>query len=217
MHPHAMMSRDVIGEGALQAITCPPAALPLVPATAQEAAFFGANSAPYPVYSSMPQYLPYSDYCLSDEHQMMTSLEPRRKRRRVITRDQRKAANVRERRRMYHLNEAFDDLRERVPTFAYEKKLSRIETLKLAVSYIQFMGEILTDLSPSQRGTNAENIAPVTSSLAAATGEAQSCVTSDALDAFCSSSESFSNFLGSNFTHSNHAFNAHPRSDSSLS
>lgn len=67
----------------------------------------------------------------------------KRKRRRIITVDQRRAANVRERRRMSHLNEAFDGLRKRVPTFAYEKKLSRIETLRLAVTYIKFMDDLL--------------------------------------------------------------------------
>uniref|UniRef100_A0A669CYM3 Fer3 like bHLH transcription factor n=1 Tax=Oreochromis niloticus TaxID=8128 RepID=A0A669CYM3_ORENI len=51
------------------------------------------------------------------------------KRRRIITVVQRQAANVRERKRMFSLNEAFDELRRKVPTFAYEKRLSRIETL----------------------------------------------------------------------------------------
>ena len=30
-----------------------------------------------------------------------------------------------------------------VPTFAYEKRLSRIETLRLAITYISFMGDLL--------------------------------------------------------------------------
>ncbi|CAH2234728.1 jg18220, partial [Pararge aegeria aegeria] len=30
-----------------------------------------------------------------------------------------------------------------VPTFAYEKRLSRIETLRLAITYISFMCELL--------------------------------------------------------------------------
>jgi hypothetical protein len=30
-----------------------------------------------------------------------------------------------------------------VPTFAYEKRLSRIETLRLAITYITFMDELL--------------------------------------------------------------------------
>lgn len=75
----------------------------------------------------------------------------KRKRRRIITHEQRKAANIRERRRMFHLNEAFDQLRKRVPTFAYEKKLSRIETLKLAVTYIKFMGDLVEELGGDKK------------------------------------------------------------------
>lgn len=44
---------------------------------------------------------------------------------------------------MFNLNEAFDKLRRKVPTFAYEKRLSRIETLRLAITYISFMTELL--------------------------------------------------------------------------
>lgn len=65
------------------------------------------------------------------------------KRRRVINVVQRQAANVRERKRMFSLNEAFDELRRKVPTFAYEKRLSRIETLRLAIVYISFMTDLL--------------------------------------------------------------------------
>ncbi|GAB6026212.1 hypothetical protein CHUAL_012420 [Chamberlinius hualienensis] len=64
-------------------------------------------------------------------------------RRRVASVAQRRAANIRERRRMYNLNTAFDRLRKKVPTFAYEKRLSRIETLRLAITYISFMKEVL--------------------------------------------------------------------------
>ncbi|KAK6491381.1 fer3-like protein [Huso huso] len=73
----------------------------------------------------------------------MSSLTGRSKRKRVITSNQRHAANIRERKRMFSLNEAFDDLRKKVPTFAYEKRLSRIETLRLAIVYISFMSELL--------------------------------------------------------------------------
>ena len=73
---------------------------------------------------------------------------------------------------MFNLNEAFDRLRNKVhilglvkfdelyartyfmnfnvsftfqvPTFAYEKRLSRIETLRLAITYISFMDELIT-------------------------------------------------------------------------
>ncbi|XP_049891265.1 fer3-like protein [Epinephelus moara] len=67
----------------------------------------------------------------------------RAKRRRIITVVQRQAANVRERKRMFSLNEAFDELRRKVPTFAYEKRLSRIDTLRLAIVYISFMTDLL--------------------------------------------------------------------------
>lgn len=66
-------------------------------------------------------------------------------RRRVATLAQRRAANIRERRRMFNLNAAFDRLRKKVPSFAYEKRLSRIETLKLAIMYIRFMDDLVND------------------------------------------------------------------------
>ncbi|XP_026857108.1 pancreas transcription factor 1 subunit alpha [Electrophorus electricus] len=77
-----------------------------------------------------------SVYCLSSHGE-------RTKRKRIITTVQRQAANIRERKRMFSLNEAFDELRKKVPTFAYEKRLSRIETLRLAIIYISFMTELL--------------------------------------------------------------------------
>lgn len=70
------------------------------------------------------------------------------KRKRIITFDQRKAANIRERRRMMSLNDAFDILRRSLPTFSYEKKLSRIETLRLALTYIAFMTDVLSGVKP---------------------------------------------------------------------
>lgn len=72
------------------------------------------------------------------------STTTKKTRRRTASMAQRRAANIRERRRMFNLNEAFDKLRRKVPTFAYEKRLSRIETLRLAITYIGFMTELLT-------------------------------------------------------------------------
>lgn len=56
---------------------------------------------------------------------------------------QRRAANLRERRRMLSINSAFDELRGHVPTFPYEKRLSKIDTLRLATAYIALLGDIL--------------------------------------------------------------------------
>ncbi|XP_045420452.1 fer3-like protein [Lemur catta] len=80
------------------------------------------------------------------------SLLGRPKRKRVITYAQRQAANIRERKRMFNLNEAFDQLRRKVPTFAYEKRLSRIETLRLAIVYISFMTELLESCGKKETG-----------------------------------------------------------------
>lgn len=80
-----------------------------------------------------------------------TTKKPRR---RVATIAQRRAANIRERRRMFNLNEAFDKLRRKVPTFAYEKRLSRIETLRLAITYISFMTELLHGHPPDHKSAD---------------------------------------------------------------
>ena len=81
------------------------------------------------------------------------------KRRRIASLAQRHAANVRERKRMFNLNEAFDQLREIVPIFAYEKKLSRIETLRLAIIYITFMTElVLSGKTVDEASLNASDV-----------------------------------------------------------
>lgn len=71
---------------------------------------------------------------------------PSVKRKRKSTPTQRVAANIRERRRMCSLNAAFDRLRRRVPVFQHEKKLSRIQTLKLAIrSCVAYYGDVWGD------------------------------------------------------------------------
>ena len=56
---------------------------------------------------------------------------------------QRHAANIRERKRMMSINTAFEELRYHVPTFPYEKRLSKIDTLRLAIAYILLLEDIL--------------------------------------------------------------------------
>ncbi|MGH0116954.1 UNVERIFIED_CONTAM: hypothetical protein FKN15_026648 [Acipenser sinensis] len=67
----------------------------------------------------------------------------------------RMAANSRERKRMQGLNTAFDRLRKVVPQWGQDKKLSKYETLQMALSYIMALNSILTDTercgSSSQR------------------------------------------------------------------
>ncbi|XP_044729311.1 uncharacterized protein LOC123292663 [Chrysoperla carnea] len=65
---------------------------------------------------------------------------------------QRVIANVRERQRTQSLNEAFASLRKIIPTLPSDK-LSKIQTLKLAARYIDFLYHILS----SSNGVNEQN------------------------------------------------------------
>ncbi|CAL1543896.1 unnamed protein product [Lymnaea stagnalis] len=109
----------------------------------------GANNF-YPSCEQRSQSEPYSPQRHHGQRRLAGERsEKAGRRRRAPTVAQRRAANIRERRRMYNLNEAFDCLRQRIPTFAYEKRLSRIETLRLAISYISFMAGIVNGEDPS--------------------------------------------------------------------
>ncbi|KAL5110808.1 Pancrea transcription factor 1 subunit alpha [Taenia crassiceps] len=59
--------------------------------------------------------------------------------------NQRQAANMRERRRMHSINHAFEGLRARIPTLPYEKRLSKVDTLRLAIGYIKFLQDLVTN------------------------------------------------------------------------
>ena len=48
----------------------------------------------------------------------------------------RHAANMRERRRMQSINDAFESLRQNIPTLPYEKRLSKVDTLKLTIGLV---------------------------------------------------------------------------------
>lgn len=61
------------------------------------------------------------------------------------------AANARERKRMQGLNTAFDQLRKVVPQWGQDKKLSKYETLQMALSYIMALNSILTDTSRNRQ------------------------------------------------------------------
>nr|XP_019563886.2 basic helix-loop-helix transcription factor amos-like [Aedes albopictus] len=61
----------------------------------------------------------------------------------VIRRKRRLAANARERKRMHALNDAFDRLRQYLPTIGNDRQLSKHETLQMAQSYISALSELL--------------------------------------------------------------------------
>uniref|UniRef100_A0A8C6W4Q4 Atonal bHLH transcription factor 7 n=1 Tax=Nannospalax galili TaxID=1026970 RepID=A0A8C6W4Q4_NANGA len=68
------------------------------------------------------------------------------------------AANARERRRMQGLNTAFDRLRRVVPQWGQDKKLSKYETLQMALSYIVALTRILAE--PDWVGLHCEHLGP---------------------------------------------------------
>ena len=61
----------------------------------------------------------------------------------TIVKKRRLAANARERRRMNGLNEAFDRLREVIPSLGEDHKLSKFETLQMAQTYISALCDLL--------------------------------------------------------------------------
>ncbi len=61
----------------------------------------------------------------------------------VESKSKRLQANSRERKRMHTVNSAFDELRELVPTYPSNRKLSKIDTLRLACTYIQDLVSVL--------------------------------------------------------------------------
>ncbi|XP_032043115.1 neurogenin-2, partial [Aythya fuligula] len=60
-----------------------------------------------------------------------------------LKRSRRLKANNRERNRMHHLNAALDALRDVLPTFPEDAKLTKIETLRFAHNYIWALTETL--------------------------------------------------------------------------
>uniref|UniRef100_A0A8C0J2H0 BHLH domain-containing protein n=1 Tax=Chelonoidis abingdonii TaxID=106734 RepID=A0A8C0J2H0_CHEAB len=64
----------------------------------------------------------------------------------------RQAANARERDRTHSVNSAFSALRTLIPTEPADRKLSKIETLRLAASYIAHLANVLL----LQQGEEAE-------------------------------------------------------------
>lgn len=55
---------------------------------------------------------------------------------------------------MVSINSAFEELRCHVPTFPFEKRLSKIDTLRLAIAYIALLKEVL--MSPYDPLTHIE-------------------------------------------------------------
>nr|SVE71012.1 EOG090X0511 [Daphnia similis]SVE71643.1 EOG090X0511 [Daphnia similis]SVE72275.1 EOG090X0511 [Daphnia similis] len=95
---------------------------------------------------------------------------------------QRVLANVRERQRTQSLNEAFSALRKIIPTLPSDK-LSKIQTLKLAARYIDFLYQVLrtddegpvdsSSVLPSSGGHGSATVSPDTYNCAATSPDPQ--------------------------------------------
>ncbi|KAM3922613.1 transcription factor 15 [Leptodactylus fuscus] len=110
---------------------------------------------------SMPAHMIYSDVSMMSEDEENRSesdtsdqsygcYETSAKRRKVprktgqvVVVKQRQAANARERDRTQSVNTAFTALRTLIPTEPVDRKLSKIETLRLASSYISHLANVL--------------------------------------------------------------------------
>jgi hypothetical protein len=87
-----------------------------------------------------------SGYPLQDYYDSNDDQQLKRKRKRILNKIQREEATMREKRRMLKLNKAFEELRKALPLSEFSKnKLSRADTLKSAIEYIERMVEMLQD------------------------------------------------------------------------
>ncbi|XP_073462443.1 transcription factor 15 [Lithobates pipiens] len=110
---------------------------------------------------SLPAHVMYPDFSMMSEDEENRSesdnsdqsfecydtsekrMKVSRKTGQVVVVKQRQAANARERDRTQSVNTAFTALRTLIPTEPVDRKLSKIETLRLASSYISHLANVL--------------------------------------------------------------------------
>ena len=104
-------------------------------------------------YRHMPYGSPTGSTCSSDD----STAEDVDDNGRPETRGRkRSAANDRERKRMHTVNAAFDQLRELVPAYPSNRKLSKIDTLRLACSYIEDLTSLLSNPAQMVHGEDVK-------------------------------------------------------------
>lgn len=94
------------------------------------------------------------------QHGVALSKRRRRMRSEMEMQQLRQAANVRERRRMQSINDAFEGLRSHIPTLPYEKRLSKVDTLRLAIGYINFLAELVQSDLPIRNSSSETHAQP---------------------------------------------------------
>jgi hypothetical protein len=92
----------------------------------------------------MPLISSTSDNSLSSTESSTTTSPSSKTKQRKFSQNQRQVANQRERDRTHSVNSAFSQLRHLIPTDPIDRKLSKIETLRLAGSYINHLYSVLT-------------------------------------------------------------------------
>ena len=76
----------------------------------------------------------FSNFVLDIQQDSSVRRRKKRQRRSFVQQvQQRHAANLRERKRMQSINDAFEGLRHHIPTLPYEKRLSKVDTLRLTI------------------------------------------------------------------------------------
>lgn len=93
-----------------------------------------------------------------------------------LRRHRRMKANDRERNRMHSLNEALDGLREVLPKFPDETKLTKIETLRFAHNYIWALTEMLKMVDDQQQQS-----CPFSSDVTSPVSSNPSCIANSSL------------------------------------
>lgn len=116
-------------------------------------------------FSSSSSCTPDRSPPAADHHHHHHHLEASLKRRRRMRSERemqqlRQAANVRERRRMQSINDAFEGLRSHIPTLPYEKRLSKVDTLRLAIGYINFLAELVQSDVPIRNSASEMHAQP---------------------------------------------------------
>ncbi|TDH06352.1 hypothetical protein EPR50_G00131320 [Perca flavescens] len=111
-------------------------------------------------FSSSSSTFSYGTPDLSPRHGGPSLKRRRRMRSDMEMQHLRQAANVRERRRMQSINDAFEGLRSHIPTLPYEKRLSKVDTLRLAIGYINFLAELVQSDLPIRNSSSETHAQP---------------------------------------------------------
>lgn len=90
---------------------------------------------------------------IKDEDYALASLDEKHGRVDLDNRTPRNTANARERARMRVLSKAFSKLKMTLPMVPADTKLSKLDTLRLAVHYIAYLRQVLLDDGDAHGGS----------------------------------------------------------------